>query len=189
METAVVEEGRGGEDEPGLLLKPLFTTGREQHSVPMRDILSGAAIGILLLLLGMQWVYFNRADLATDVSWRPTMERLCELLHCSLPLHADLSSIEIVNRDVRQHPMSDDALLINATFENRAGFTQPYPVLEISFTDQTGDPVAVRRFRPAEYLGVGTDPASGMSSNRPVQVVLEVLDPGEAAISFQFDFL
>jgi hypothetical protein len=33
------------------------------------------------------------------------------------------------------------------------------------------------------------DITRGIASQTPVQVVLEVMDPGEDAVSFQFDFL
>jgi hypothetical protein len=100
-----------------------------------------------------------------------------------------LSQFAIINRDVRQHPTIADALLINAAFENRADFVQPYPVFEISFTDKTGRPVAIRRFLPREYLLGDATREEGMPANIPAHVVLEVMDPGDEAVSFQFGFL
>ena len=141
------------------------------------------------MLLGVQWVFFNRAELAGDPGWRPHLERVCKLVHCDLPLRVDLSKLEIINRDVRQHPTAEQALLINAAFRNNAGFTQPYPVFEISFTDPSGSPVAMRRFSPAEYLAGDTAFRDGLASDVPVNVVLEVLDPGDLAVSFQIGFL
>ena len=161
----------------------------QQRSVSMADISSGAGIGFLLLLLGVQWVYFNRDVLAADERWRPTLERGCRVVNCELPLRGDLSHIDIINRDVRRHPTMEDVLLINVAFENRAAFIQPYPVLEVSFTDQSGDSVAMRRFSPAEYLDADVDLEDGMATASPVQVVLEVIDPGDEVVSFQFEFL
>lgn len=171
------------------LARPIFTGSRERPSTPMKHLVSGAGIGLMLLLLALQWVYFNRTDLAGDARWRPALERYCTLLRCDLPLRTDLARVQMIQRDVRRHPEVEDALLINATFENRADFVQPYPVLEVSFTDRSGIPVAMRRFLPSEYLAAGTDLAAGLPSNLPLQVVLEVQDPGEAATSFQFGFL
>ncbi len=161
----------------------------DRHSFSVRDLGSVLGIVALLLLLGIQWVYFNRAALAADLSWRPAVERLCTVMHCTLPLRADLEQLVITNRDVRQHPTVDQALLINASFENRADFIQPYPMFEISFTDKTGDPVALRRFLPFEYLGDAALAAQGLPADTPVQVVLEVMDPGDEAVSFQLGFL
>lgn len=159
------------------------------RTVSMADIGSGIAIGLLVLLLGVQWVYFKRDLLASDAGLRPTMDRFCAVLHCSLPMRVDLERIGIVERDVRKHPVVEDALLINVAIENRADFIQPYPLFEVSFTDKVGSPVAMRRFRPAEYLGEDVDRESGMLPEMPAQVVLEVLDPGAEAVSFQFGFL
>jgi predicted Zn finger-like uncharacterized protein len=160
-----------------------------KRTVSMGDIGSGMAIGLLVLLLGLQWVYFKRGLLAADDGLRPTMERFCAVLHCGLPMRVDLDQIGIVERDVRKHPAVEDALLINVAIENRADFIQPYPLFEVRFTDKAGNAVAMRRFAPAEYLGKGIDPESGMSPQSTAQVLLEVLDPGTEAVSFQFGFL
>jgi hypothetical protein len=104
-------------------------------------------------------------------------------------MRVDLDRIGILDRDVRKHPAVEGALLINVVIVNRADFIQPYPLFEVSFSDKSGVPVAMRRFRPAEYLGAEIDPTSGMSPQTPAEVVLEVLDPGTEAVSFQFGFL
>ena len=165
------------------------TQGWQNRTVSMADIGSGVMVGFMVLLLGLQWVYFNRDWLAAENSWRSKMERFCEVAQCELPMRVDLASIGIVERDVRKHPVAEDALLINVTFENLAEFIQPYPLFEVSFTDKAGSPVAMRRFSSAEYLGEDVNSGSGMSPESPVQVVLEVVDPGAEAVSFQFGFL
>jgi len=165
------------------------TQGWQNRTVSMADIGNGLVTGLLVLLLGLQWVYFNRDSLAAENVWRSKMEQFCEAIHCELPMRVDLASIGIVERDVRKHPVAEDALLINVTFENRAAFIQPYPLFEVSFTDKSGSPVAMRRFSSAEYLGEDINSESGLSPESPVQVVLEVVDPGTEAVSFQFGFL
>jgi predicted Zn finger-like uncharacterized protein len=171
------------------LYRTLPVAGWTGQSITRKDIASGLLVGLLLLLLGLQWVYFNRDTLSGDASVRPALERFCSVLHCRLPLRVDLARLEIIDRDVRKHPQADAALLINASIANRAGFNQPYPVFEISFSDTAGKPAAMRRFLPREYLGEGVDEVAGMAPDVPVHIVLEVQDPGEAAVSFQFGFL
>jgi predicted Zn finger-like uncharacterized protein len=161
----------------------------QHRAVSMADIGSGMAVGLLVLLLGVQWVFFNRDVLAAEDLFQPAMERMCKVLHCTLPLQVDLAQFGIVERDVRKHPAVEDALLINVSFENRAEFAQPFPWFEVSFIDKAGNPVATRRFSPKEYLGKGVDIETGIPPQSPVQVVLEVVDPGEEAVSFQFGFL
>jgi predicted Zn finger-like uncharacterized protein len=171
------------------LLEPAYAGAWGERSHFWRNIGYAAVIVALLLLLALQWLYFNRARLAADNDWRPRLERLCSALHCDLPLRVDRSRIELINRDVRKHPQVKDALLINATFVNHAGFRQPYPILAITFLDTAGTPIAARRFKPAEYLGDKVDIGAGMPPDAPLQVVLEIEDPGEEAVSFQFEFL
>ena len=163
--------------------------GWEQHTFSLREVFSGMWIIFLLLLLGVQYVWFNVDALAADDAWRPTVERFCGVLGCAVPLRSEADQLAITSRDVRQHPTTDGALLINASFENRADFVQQYPVFEISFTDSDGRPVARRRFLPNEYVADAATVASGLPSNATTQVVLEVMDPGDQAVSFQFDLL
>jgi predicted Zn finger-like uncharacterized protein len=173
----------------GILMPPELHGAWPERSHFGRNIAKGAIIVALFLLLGVQWLYFNRAGLAAQNEWRPGLESLCSLLRCELPLRVDLSRIELVNRDVRKHPRIAGALLINATLVNRAGFSQPYPILEVTFSNSSGTPVAARRFNPVEYLGDKTDIKAGMPSDTTLQVMLEIEDPGEDAVSFQFEFL
>ncbi len=165
------------------------STGWHQRPIAWRDVVSGAGIGLLVLLLGIQWLYFNRNELASDARWRPTMERFCAFLPCDLQLETNLAQIELLERDVRKHPRADAALLINATLANYAGYVQPYPVFSVSFSNLAGKPVAMRYFRPAEYLGGNTTISAGMASGARVHAVLEIADPGAEAVSFQLDFL
>ena len=90
---------------------------------------------------------------------------------------------------MRDHPQVADALLINATFANQADFVQPYPVFLVSFSDVSGTPIAARHFRPDEYLSDTRHLAGGMQPGERAQLRLEVVDPGDRAVSFQFDFL
>jgi predicted Zn finger-like uncharacterized protein len=154
-----------------------------------RNLAKVALVVALLLLLGVQWLYFNRTSLAAHDDWRPSLELFCSFLRCELPLRVDLSRIELLSRDVRKHPRVADALLVNATLVNHADFPQPYPILEVTFANSTGTPVAARRFRPDEYLGNHVNIKAGMPVNTALQVMLEIKDPGEDAVSFQFDFL
>jgi hypothetical protein len=178
------------EINPGQSLTSALAPGHwSESAVSWKDVASGAGIGLLVLLFAFQWVFFNRAGLAADSGWRPTLERFCSVLRCELPLPSDVSRIELLNRDVRKHPLVENALLVNATLINHAGFTQIYPVFSIGFSDLSGRLVAARRFGPGEYLGEGADIAAGMAADTPVHVVLEIQDPGKDAVSFQFEFL
>lgn len=147
-----------------------------------------AILGLLALLV-FQYAYFMRDDLARYPELRPWLEKLCARMGCELTALRDLDAFEITYREVHSHPKAKGALLINATFVNKAAFTQPYPILQISMSDASGHLVALRRLQPVEYLGEGVDVTQGVAPQAPVHVVLEVVDPGQNAIGFEFDFL
>jgi predicted Zn finger-like uncharacterized protein len=191
-EEVVADDGLGVLDSTShddFPMPPEFADTWAERSHFGQNLAKGAIIVTLLLLLGVQWLYFNRTSLAAQAEWRPGLESLCSFLRCELPLRVDLSRIELVNRDVRKHPRVAGALLINASLVNRADFRQPYPILEVAFLNSSGTEVAARRFSPVEYLGDQVDIKAGMPVGTALQVMLEIKDPGEDAVSFKFEFL
>ncbi len=144
---------------------------------------------VLLLLLALQVAYFLRDDLAQRPALRPWLERLCAVAGCTLPLQRDLDRIEVVARHLRPHPEVPDGLVVTITILNRAPFPQPYPVLDLRFYDLEDRIVAGRRFPPRLYLPPGLDPDRGLAPDTPLPIVLELVDPGEQAVNFRFDFL
>ncbi|WJW75189.1 DUF3426 domain-containing protein [Thiohalobacter sp. IOR34] len=149
-----------------------------------------ARLAVLLLLAGLflQGVYFARASLAQDPLWRPALTRACALLGCDLPLPRVPGEIELLEREVRDHPQVEGALLIRATLVNRAGFIQAYPLIGLQLFDVGGVEVAGRWFRPEAYLPPGSDPQAGLAPGVPLSIALEVVDPGGDVMSFQFQF-
>ncbi len=154
-----------------------------------RSIVWSLLTVLLMLALGGQYLFFARADLAQYEPLRPWLQRACTYLGCELPLRHAPEQIELLNRDVISHPRIRNALLINATFVNRASYAQVYPVLQITLSNESGTVVAMRRFLPEEYLAQGARIATGMVPDAPVRVVLEVVEPKHSATSFQFEFL
>lgn len=149
----------------------------------------GFAIILLLLLLAAQYAYIMRADLARHTALRPWLERLCDYAGCAIPLQRDPGRIRIIGRDVRRHPTVDDGLIVTVTFGNQAPFPQPYPIMQITFLDIEDRILARRRFKPEEYLPGDIDPGQGLKPGVPVQSVLEIVDPGRAAVNFRLRFL
>lgn len=148
---------------------------------PAASLLLGAA-------LVAQLVFLVPPAMAGHESLRPVARVLCRLSGCELPPRQALDQLRLASRDVRAHPSVPGALIISATLVNGASFTQPYPVLEISLGNLQGDQVALRRFPPSAYLPESVDLSEGMAPDGRVQVSLEVVDPGEAAVAFRFAF-
>lgn len=149
----------------------------------------GWGLGILLLsaTLGLQYLYYQRADLAQSASWRPLLEQMCTITGCELPLRRDLQQIQLVDHMMQNHPRYQGSLLITATLANRADFIQPFPIVEVLMTDLNQQVVARRRFRPEQYL-VGERAQRQFVPNTEVPLMLEVVDPGESAVGFEFRF-
>ncbi len=161
----------------------------EQDRKGRSTALWGGLIGLLGLILIGQLAYLKRDELSQIPSLRPAVAQLCVLTGCELPPLRDLRAIRIESRDVRSHPERPGALLVNATFVNTADFNQPYPVMRLRFTDIQGRVVAERQFQPAEYLGPDIEVDRGMPPGVPIHIKLEIADPGEEAVSFEFDFI
>jgi predicted Zn finger-like uncharacterized protein len=149
-----------------------------------------AAINIVLILVLLgQYAYYNRNELAQYPDLRPWLATLCDAMSCDTPLQRDVSRIVLTNRIVESDPRHANALLIDATLVNEADFPQPYPLLDIRFSDLNNQLVAGRRFRPSEYLPAGTSLQAGMAPHQPIHITLEIVDPGKDAVSFQFELL
>lgn len=142
----------------------------------------------LLLAFGVQYVYFNRADLVRNAQLRPWLERACQWAGCTIPLAPDLNKLRFLNSTVMVDPQQDDRLLILATMVNTADFPQPYPLLEVRLTSLEGKVVAMRRFKPQEYLPDDIDAAHGLQPDTPLSVKLEVVRPQQSVSGYQFDF-
>ena len=147
-----------------------------------------AATALLGLLLSGQIVLAQRAELSQDPVLRPWLQRLCSALACDLPAYAEPARISLLSRDVSPHPSVPDALLISASFRNDAVWPQAWPVLEISMSDLDGRLVALRRFAAVDYLGQAPE-RDVLAPGESVLIELEVVDPGNQAIAFEFGFL
>lgn len=147
-----------------------------------------AACAVLALALGAQLVYAERMPLTADATTRPWLATACRWFGCRLPAVRDTASLQLLSRDVRPHPSVPGALLISATVRNNAAFTQPYPVVSITLSDLNGNRIAMRRFRPDEYIASAGVRAAGLAPGQTAALMFEVKDPGRNAVAFQFGF-
>ena len=144
----------------------------------------------LLLLLGLlaQATYAGRSWWMNEPRLRPWLDAACLRFDCRLPPRTDLGQIALVSRDVRPHPSQAGALIISATMLNRAAFTQPYPIVEITLSDLDEQRVAMRRVAPQDYLVDARALARGLAPNATATIDLEVQDPGRNAVAFEVKF-
>jgi predicted Zn finger-like uncharacterized protein len=146
----------------------------------------------LALVLAAQLGWSERDRLLADDRARPWIERGCAALAqygCALPLRRDTASLALLARDVRPHPSVKRALIISATLANQAPFAQAYPTVEISLSDADENKIAMRRFRPEDYVSETATLRRGMPPGASTELHFEVADPGKNAVAFEFSFL
>jgi hypothetical protein len=143
---------------------------------------------VLALVLAAQLAWIKRVDLFRDPATHAGVARACQVIDCRLPPIRDESKLELVSRDVRPDPQASGALMITATVRNNADFRQPWPVVVVELTDLDNNVVAMRRFRPAEYMPDAARRAAGIAAGATSAVAFEVADPGRRAVAFRFSF-
>lgn len=165
-----------------------FEQEKASH-VNYRSMLTWGSLSVLMMLVFLgQAIYFKHNELGQISQLRPWIQMFCKHASCELTLQVDIGHIELLGQDIRTHPKSEGALLVSATIINNASFTQPYPGLQLSFSDINGVKVATRNFLPKDYLPSKFSKKKGMESNIPIQLELELVDPGKSAVNFEFDF-
>ena len=167
---------------------PAFAAARRRNRRQRRDWPWLVGSAALLLTLALQVAWNERARWSDDARLRAIAEPVCAHLGCRLPLRHDASRLSLLSRDIRPHPSVPGALIISATLHNDASFAQRFPIVEITLSDLDDNRIAMRRFRPAEYLGDARAVNAGFAADASAALVFEVVDPGRNAVAFEFGF-
>ncbi|PSL15523.1 putative Zn finger-like uncharacterized protein [Marinobacterium halophilum] len=160
------------------------------HSNAIKDSSPLATAGWLLLslcatlMLAVQLLWFERAHLASRPELHSIYALLCEQVDCSLTRNT-LNLIENQGLHVQPHPQYRDALSVSLLLENTAAFSQPWPALQLRFTDLKERLVAQRTFQPEEYLDTASIDPLRMPTGQPVQIALELASPGRRGVSYE----
>ena len=97
--------------------------------------------------------------------------------------------VKMLSRKVFTHPSQPDALIITGAIENTAERSQPFPYLEARLLDANDQVVALRRFRPHEYVE-NYQQDELLKSMQQTSIRLKIQDPpGNLAKQFKFSFL
>ncbi|MCH8846805.1 MAG: zinc-ribbon domain-containing protein [Proteobacteria bacterium] len=150
----------------------------------------GLGAFLLLIIIVVQLAWFNRDQLLMRYpQLDPVAREICERLHCEILRHKDISSIRMLNRDVRNHPLYEGSLLVNATMANQSETIQPFPIIQLALFNLGGEVIGFREFKPEQYLDDSINIQAGMMPQSPIHFVLEVNGPTKDAVSFEFHFL
>lgn len=145
---------------------------------------------LLLIVLAAQAAYFYRDALAMYPELRPLILEACEHIGCTLQPHSDVARIELIEpTGISPHPRAANALRVRATLVNRSKREQPYPLMQVTLTDNTGHVLSRRLFAPRDYLEQPSVAQSEMPTNLAVNASLDVTNPDGKAIGYQIDFI
>ena len=156
-------------------------------SRPVRGWRAPLAIAGLALLLVLQLLLADRAQLAANARWRPWITSLCDVLHCTVPPWHEAGAFTLLGRDVRPHPTIPGALRVTASFRNDARWPQPWPRLALTLSDVEGREAGARSFSAAEYLGA-TPTQPGLDSGQTATIAMDVIEPAPRIVAFTFEF-
>ncbi len=151
-----------------------------------KPILWLAGILLLTILVIIQVVYYQRYTLISSVNYQQQILGMCRILPCDESRFTSLSQIKLLDRNIFTHPTRKNALMVSGSFVNQAPFSQPVPSLLISLSDTKGKFIANRLFKAEEFLSDKS--INKLIPGKPVQFRLEINDPGNDALAYEFEF-
>ncbi len=157
---------------------------------PLRQKLIWGLPSLLAAFIAVAQIgYWKMNDLARQTEWRPSYQKACDLLGCQLPTLIDIQRMRSHSLIVRSHPEYENALLVDTIVINTADFPQPFPRLQLIFTDLQNKTIASRQFSATEYLAGELAGATLMPPHQPIHLGLEIVDPGDQAVSYRLEIL
>lgn len=144
---------------------------------------------VLLLLLGGQLVWLFKESLIQYDTGRQAVSLLCRVTGCTVPIRRDTGKIVIKSRNLGTHPDQPDVLFMQLVMANTAAFEQPFPKVQLSLFNDKGKLIARRTFDPDEYLPQGERASRMMPVSQPIQVEMQLRDPGKEVTGYTFEFL
>lgn len=154
----------------------------------VRNVGLAAAFLLLASLVVAMLLWIRMPSLSQSPQFRPYYEIGCSILSCELPIYSDITAISSESLLASSHPDIEAALLFTIVFRNEAPFPQAFPVLTVRFTNINQELVAERDFLAVEYLPEGLQNLELMPVGNPIQVSLELVDPGEEAVNYSIAF-
>jgi predicted Zn finger-like uncharacterized protein len=158
------------------------------------SLLWGVGILLLTATLLVEYAWFNRDQLNRISQLKVWTEKLCQHIECKDISMRAPEKIELISRNVYSHPNEKNALMVNVTMKNTADFAQPFPIMQVNFSDVRGGDVAARRFLPTEYLpeeiqSNDSEPLILFEPGTNLTFIMEIKDPGKQAMTYEFNFL
>lgn len=145
------------------------------------------ALLALLVLAGQGLMHF-RTEVATLWPWaRPHLAVACAVFDCELRLPQRPELLSIESSDIQADRSRENLVVLNAVMRNRAPFSQEYPALELTLTDERDYAVLRRVLLPADYLGASAAEraAQGIAGGAEAALRLYLDDGGRRAVGYR----
>lgn len=123
----------------------------------------GLFSAILLVVLGLQTLYFSRTTLAASYpQTKPLLQSLCKPWHCGLGLPQDITQLTIDDADIQEHKTREGVLVFSSVLMNHGEVVQAYPMIELTLTNTADEPVLRKTLKPQDYLPKTVDASNGL---------------------------
>ncbi len=152
----------------------------------LKKVAGALLCAALLAVFLAQWMLNNPDDFRQHPQFGGAYQWVCEISGCQ-NRSADALAAAIYQAQstlVYSHPDQENALIVESLILNQSTGSQPFPDIELEFTDHQGVVKASRRFTPAEYLQGELIGATQMPAANPIQITLEIADPGSDAVNY-----
>lgn len=126
-----------------------------------------------LLAVAAQLVYLNRTEIAAQApETRPTLERLCKQLGCTVPLSTDQEFIRTEWSELSFVPEHPNLVQLSAILKNHASYPQAYPMLEVTLKDADNQVLIRKVFTPRDYRKPEDLKTASIASNAQEKVTM-----------------
>jgi predicted Zn finger-like uncharacterized protein len=169
-----------------IILEGQIPPNKRSSTSPLRFVQWGL-VGILVLLLGAQSLYLMRDQGLRSATWQGVYHTLYQWIGQTPPAQFNPEAIRVYEIHLQPHETLGDALRLSFLLQNRAEKDQPFPALQLTFTDIKERKVASRIFQPWDYVDLSRFDQHLMPSTRPIQIQLDILNPGIRAVGYQVD--
>ena len=145
-----------------------------------------AAIGALVLLLGVQFIHHSREALATVPAVNSAIGPVYRMLGRPLTPEWNISGwrFEATKGDTDE---SGELLTIYSRIGNNSEEPLPYPLVHLSLTDRFEDIIGSAVMEPAEYLPENSDPRKPVEPGSSFNAVISIDSPSPDATGFKLN--
>lgn len=137
--------------------------------------LTNLLIFTLVFIGGLQSIYFLRTEITIYYpNSKNYLLKICKAIGCNIDLPKKIDLIVIDDSDIHEDENYLGVIHLSSTLINRGNFSQTYPNLELTLTDNEDKPKLRRIFKPVEYLTDQSNIANGLAAGEEIKIKLAI---------------